>query len=422
MGNKKPTRKISLEVYTHKGGTQSTNSLSSLIQRGNYFSCKIILDKLNYGSGFFAKILSQSRNSKIIKVLFTCYHVLTEEFLNSHNVINLEFNNDEKRNILLNKNRLIWLNKYLDYTCIEILDEDNISEFLNIDFEIYEENYNTNLENEEVLLLAFNKDENDENSKQSCEFGILHYDKDIEAFLSSYNSTHGASGGVVLLKRGYKLIGMHKGAYKDIENNKNLNVIIPLNIILKDLNSNENSVCKLKLEDSKKENLNTIKVEKEEIIEKYNKSDKESNKNIIEEKKKTKIENEEIKKEDNFELNLFSEHMGELNDLFKDMHFSIICQECGEIIIKEIEMGKIEFVKMMIDSKILENCKKCGKNNYGYDIPYLNIKCKNCGNNLFEKSFPFQQIGILLALKSCKLKDCEICGKNDFILCSERKK
>jgi len=256
MGIQKSSININPEVNHHKGGTQSLNNLISLLQKGNYFSCKIILDDTNYGSGFFAKIMSPFEYSKIIKVLFTCYHVLEKQFLNSHNVINLEFNNEERKIFL--KNRLIWLNENLDYTCIEILDEDNIKEFLKVDFEIYEENYNAYLKNEEIIYFGFNKDKNDQNSKPSCEFGsVLHYDQKNEAFLSNYNSTPGSSGGAVLLKRGYKLIGMHKGGYEDKKNIK-FNYIHPLNVILKDLNLNKNSFYNLKLEDIKTKNLKII--------------------------------------------------------------------------------------------------------------------------------------------------------------------
>lgn len=431
MGNKKSSITIIPESSNHKGGTQSINSLMSLLQRGNYFSCKIILDNINYGTGFFAKIFFPNENNKIIKVLFTCYHVLGKQFLNSHNVINIEFNNEKGNIFLKNKNRLIWLNENLDYTCIEILDEDNIKEFLNIDFEIYEKNYNVNLKKEEIILFGFNKDENDEKSKQSCEFGIiLDYDEENELFLTNYNSSHGASGGAVLLKRGYKLIGMHKGEVKEKKNNEKCNCFTPLNIILKDLNSNKSSFYKLKLEDNKNENLNSIKIENEEIFEKNNKSNNESNsesnnesnKNIIKTKTEKIIEKNEIKKEDNFLLNTVSEHLGELNDLIKDVFCSIICLECGDIFIKEIELGKFTYVQMMIKKNLFESCKKCGKNNYGVDIPYnLNMKCKNCGNKCFEEGFPFPLLEVFLVLKG-NFKDCEICGKNDFILISEGKK
>lgn len=77
---------------------------------------------------------------------------------------------------------------------------------------------------------------------------------------------------------------------------------------------------------------------------------------------------------------------------------------------------------MMIENNLFESCKKCGKNNYGLDIPYnLNMKCKNCGNKCFEEGIPFSLLKVFLILKG-NFKDSEICGKNDFILISEGKK
>ena len=76
---------------------------------------------------------------------------------------------------------------------------------------------------------------------------------------------------------------------------------------------------------------------------------------------------------------------------------------------------------MMIENKILQNCDKYGKNNYGVDIPYnLNMKCKNCGTKYFEQGLPVSMLQMILALKG-NFKACEICGKNDLILISEGK-
>ena len=83
------------EVYTHEGGTQSIDSLSTLLTKGKFFSCLLILNNNSYGSGFFCKILSQK--NQIIKVLFTCNHVLTENFLLSNNEIDIEFNNEKEK-------------------------------------------------------------------------------------------------------------------------------------------------------------------------------------------------------------------------------------------------------------------------------------------------------------------------------------
>ena len=171
----------------------------------------------------------------------------------------------------------------------------------------------------------------------------------------------------------------------------------------------------IKLGENKEENLNTIIFKNEEIIEK-NKLNIESNKNIMEEKKE---KNE--KKENNFLLNTVSENLGELKDLIKDVYFSVICKECGNIFMKQIELGKFVPIKMLIENKILGNCEKCGKNNYDCDIPYyFNMKCKNCGTKVFEKDLPFSALQMVLVLKD-NFKDCENCGKKDFILISERK-
>ena len=112
----------------------------------------------------------------------------------------------------------------------------------------------------------------------------------------------------------------------------------------------------------------------------------------------------------------------ELKDLTKGVYFSVFCQECRDILFKEIELRNLVYTKTWINQNVLPNCKKCGKNNYNVDIPYnFNMKCKNCGNKYFEKDLPFACLGMVLVVKD-NLKNCEICGKNDFIFISEGKK
>ena len=386
MGNKQSAHYIP-EVTHHKGGTQSLNKLLPFLQKAKSFSCKILLDKTNYGSGFFCKIFSPFENNKIIKVLFTCNHVLKKEYLLSNNEINLEFNEEKRKIFFKEENRLIWTNKELDYTCIEILDKDNIKEFLKIDMEIYEKDYHENLLNEEILLIAYNKDENEEESEQGCEFGILlAYNKEKKRFLTNYNSTPGSSGGAILFKKNYKLIGMHEGG-KNPKNNKQKkkNLIIPLNLILQDLNSNKNSLIKF------------------DIINK-------SNNNKLKPKKK----------EDSSMNNIISNNKDEINNLCQDLRFFIICKECGYKFGEELEMRQIEFWNLAIEMNKLKSCENCGKNNYGYEIPYnLNLKCNNCGDKLNKEGFPFSLIKVMFFLKDHS-KDCDKCGKNDYSIIAER--
>ena len=266
-----------------------------------------------------------------------------------------------------------------------------------------------------------------------------------EEFIHLASTEHGSSGSPIFLKDGIKIIGIHKQGDKEQTENY-ADFISPIfNILKNDIkiiknrinndnmnNKNKEEIVKnfnnintqnginmegmlsgcIKSEENKKENFNKIIIEKEEIIEKN-----QSNKN----NKEKKTEKHENKKENSFLLNTVSKHLGELNDLIKDLYISIICKECGDIFTKKIELGKLVFVNMMIENKILQNCNKCGKNNYGVDIPYnLNMKCKNCGNKYFEEDLPFSMLEMILTLKD-NFKACEICGKNDLIFISERK-
>ena len=86
--------------------------------------CEII-KKDGYGVGFFSKI--NYKNNEIY-CLFTNSHVITEEMLNKE-YIEIKINNKIKE-IYLNKKR--WINKDLDYACIEISKDDDI-EILEID-------------------------------------------------------------------------------------------------------------------------------------------------------------------------------------------------------------------------------------------------------------------------------------------------
>ena len=69
MANQNSSININPEVNHHKGGTQSINNLMTILLKGKYFSCKIILDDTYYGSGFFAKIMSPFEYSNIKEFL-----------------------------------------------------------------------------------------------------------------------------------------------------------------------------------------------------------------------------------------------------------------------------------------------------------------------------------------------------------------
>ena len=101
--------------------------------------CEIIKDK-GYGSGFFCKIKNPNNFDGIY--LITNNHVITKDILIYKENIEIKLNNKEIK-ISLNLDRRIWTNEEIDFTCIEIIKEDNIIEIIN-PFEIDDNCYNKN--------------------------------------------------------------------------------------------------------------------------------------------------------------------------------------------------------------------------------------------------------------------------------------
>ena len=327
---------------------------------------------------------------KIDDINFLCLisneHIITKDMIKNNDTINVYYDNEfDNIEIQLNVNeRYIkdFTDINIDATVVQILPKDNINEiyFLSPELDVLDIN---KLKGKQIYIPQYPLNQKLKNSR-----GII---KKIEneEFIHLASTEHGSSGSPIFLKDSIKIIGIHKQG--DIQQTENYaDFISPIFNILK----NDIKIIKNKIN-----NDNMHKKNKEEIV-------KNSNEN---------------KKENSFLLNIVSEHLGELNDLIKDLYISIICKECGDIFTKKIELGKLVFVNMMIENKILQNCNKCGKNNYGVDIPYsLNMKCKNCGNKYFEEDLPFSMLEMILTLKD-NFKACEICGKNDLIFISERK-
>ena len=189
------------------------STLKSLIQLSEKCICKIEAKGLS-GTGSFISINMDSQHS--VKALLTNNHVLKEEFILPGKTINISMNNEANYfQIKLDKNRKIFTSKIYDVTIIQIKKKDNlnINYFFEIDNNIYKD-------------LSFYKDKS---------IILLHYPKGTDMNFSpgiiksvaedNYNILHtcstdpGSSGGPILNKRDYKIIGIHKGADK----NKDIN-------------------------------------------------------------------------------------------------------------------------------------------------------------------------------------------------------
>ena len=178
-------------------------------------ACKIIR-KTKTGSGFFCEV-----PEKNIKLLITNNHILDEIYLERGNKIAYMISENEKEffyEIDLEKDRYKLTNKDLDFTIIEILNEDNINNYLKINNEPYEMN-------DKIFSYQYAG-----GVQLGFSFGNLLKNEDI---LLKYDvgTKNGSSGSPLLLMKNSKVIGLHcKACYSP--NGEKLNFGIPIELII----------------------------------------------------------------------------------------------------------------------------------------------------------------------------------------------
>ena len=181
--------------------------------------CKIIINEIGNGTGFFMVINSY-------KYLITCYHVIKNI---SNNIIRIEVWDKNIFNININSNSSV-IDKNLDVVLIDIK-ESNIN---NIDFLYYDENYKygcLQYENLDIFTLSYQF--GDELVSTSGKFQ-KQLKKDY-LFSHSIDTEGGSSGSPIILFT-KKVIGIHQGYAKD----ENLNAGIFIGEIVKEFNKNKN--------------------------------------------------------------------------------------------------------------------------------------------------------------------------------------
>ena len=115
------------EQYT-KSKPISLGNMKKYLQKENA-TCKLITGN---GTGFFCEL--QLKNNTM-KVLLTCNHVLTENLIKKNSTITFK-HQDTIKNLNINEKRFVCTNEELDYTCIQILNEDNLHDYFKIDTNI----------------------------------------------------------------------------------------------------------------------------------------------------------------------------------------------------------------------------------------------------------------------------------------------
>ena len=67
-----------------------------------------------------------------MKVLLTCNHVLKENLIKNNSAITFK-HKDTIKNLKINEKRFVCTNEELDYTCVQILNDDKLYDFFKID-------------------------------------------------------------------------------------------------------------------------------------------------------------------------------------------------------------------------------------------------------------------------------------------------
>ena len=209
-GSKNKDKEIQRDViiFTH-ASPMSKNEVNDLYSYESAV-CKITFETIKdgekikgSGTGFFCEI--NDKNIPFNKALFTNNHVLDENSLQIDEEIEFEYCEKSKK-IEITKDRRIFTNKFLDYSCIEILDTDNINKFFNIDTSFF--NDNKSLINKEISILQYPY------GKLSHDIGKI-LDLRNNRIEHSVSTVKGSSGSPLIRRYNNNLIiGIHFGSLK----------------------------------------------------------------------------------------------------------------------------------------------------------------------------------------------------------------
>ena len=222
--------------------------------------CKIS-NKNQIGTGFFCRININEIPLKL--VLFTNNHILDRNSLKIGEKIILDHKNFSTSKILeITKNRKIFTDEELDYTCIEIFEKDNIlkkeeiKETFTIDQKILEGNPSSLLNND-IYIIQYPK-----GNEFSLSIGKIDY-IDNKLIKHTASTEYGSSGAPIIRRNNYSIIGIHYGSPKKINGNEFVEYNLSTNIfsIINDI--------KMKLTN----NISNIN-KKKDILEEYKKIDK----------------------------------------------------------------------------------------------------------------------------------------------------
>ena len=214
---------IKFEVSDEKGMING-NAMINFLQKAIKAVCEICISTNKFGSGFFCKIPYTQNNNLLLPVLITNNHVLSKNELESD--LKIKINGETK--IISLKGRKKWTDETIDFTCIEIKEEeDNIHTFFNLDDNVLDKNYSNDCYlNHHVIIFAINK-----NDKQvGFSNGVIKQNEE-SFFAYTCNTLPGCSGGCIVNQIDNNIIGIHRAEIKT-SNKKAVNEGIYINNVI----------------------------------------------------------------------------------------------------------------------------------------------------------------------------------------------
>ena len=168
---------------------------------------------------------------------------MNQKILLSSQSIKIEINKKNKE--ISKKGRRIFTNPKLDYTCVEIFDDDEIDYFYFVDDFSLNNNFSgEKYINKLAIIFAIIK-----NESLGLSNGLIKNIKD-QLFLYTCNTFPGSSGGVILDQITNCIVGIHKGECNLADNKGNINVGIFIRSIIDDMNNNKESNLEKQLENN----------------------------------------------------------------------------------------------------------------------------------------------------------------------------
>ena len=219
-------KKIKLEKSDEKGMLNG-KAMQKFLFKATKAVCEIQIPKGGFGSGFFCKIPYTTNNNNFLPVLLTNNHVLSREALNPNNYIKITIDGETKDISL--KQRKIWTDEKIDFSCIEIKKEDNINSFFYLDDSILDNNDSNDCYlNQKVLIFGINKND----MELGYSNGII---KKNQSWIFAYtcNTYPGCSGGCIVNQINNGVIGIHRGEYANDNEGKTLNIGIYIRNVIK---------------------------------------------------------------------------------------------------------------------------------------------------------------------------------------------